>query len=96
MIHYPLPDDVIAIWPEVFGEVSVRHVPLSYVNHIKVHFENGDIWKLDASNYSGNNLDDDLEILLHDYKDEIVDMDFKIDAFRLKYDIQKFTAELAC
>lgn len=95
MMYAALPDDVIAIWPEIFGMVAVRKVPLSYVDHIKVMFNDGTIWRMDAP-LSPDDVACKLQTLINDYVDDIDSIDMKLDAFRLKYDIQSFADSFKC
>ena len=42
-----LPDEVIKHWPEVFGDVEIKAVPIEYIHNIHVYFHDGKVWEID-------------------------------------------------
>ena len=90
-----LPKDVIDLWPEIFGEVTLNVVPLIYVHTIEITFKNNKIWEIDfKKNLKARNWDvfeKELKEMIHQYEDEISKIDFRLDTDKLKKDITKHT-----
>ena len=90
-----LPQDVIDQWPEVFKDVDVQVIPLAYLDSIRVTFENGNIWDIDTakalSESNDHDLESALEEILHEYEEEIIHVDFRLDVEKVKLDIQNRT-----
>lgn len=90
-----LPQDVIDQWPEVLDDVDIKVIPLAYLDSIRVTFENGKSWDIDTAKALAESNDHDLESaleeILHEYEDEIVHVDFRLDVDRVKSDIQNRT-----
>jgi hypothetical protein len=86
-----LPKDVIAHWPEIFGEIEVKAIPLEYLESVNITFEDGNIWVIDlnedAKNENPDELGEGIEDLLEEYEDVIVNIDFKVDVRKIKKDI---------
>ena len=41
-----LPPEVVNKWPDVFGDVDVRAIPLEYLHSLRVRFNNGKQWDI--------------------------------------------------
>ena len=91
-----LPKNVIDIWPDVFGEVDIKVIPLEYLHSIRVVFKDGKIWDIDIANSntadSEVNIQEELEGIFQAYENDILNVDFRLDIKRVKEDIKKRTA----
>lgn len=90
-----LPKDVIDMWPEIFGEVTLNVVPLTYVHTIEITFKNKKVWEIDfkknLKTQSWERFEKEIKEVIQQYEDEITSVDFKLDTDRLKKDITKTT-----
>ena len=89
-----LPPEVIDSWPEVFGDIDVKSVPIEYLVAIHVKFRNNDTWIIDMKKsqpLTPKAVDKQLNDLFEEYQDEIVNVDFKLDTAKVKKDVQKRT-----
>ena len=41
-----LPKDVVDHWPEVFGDIKLNVLPISYLNAVLVNFKDGKTWEI--------------------------------------------------
>lgn len=90
-----LPQEVIDSWPEVFGDIDVKSVPLEYLNAIHVAFKNSDTWVIDFTkkkDVTPDVINRELAALFEEYEDEIVNVDFKLDTQKVKKDIKRRTS----
>jgi hypothetical protein len=89
------PRDVIDLWPEVFGEVTLNVVPLIYVHTLKITFKNNKIWEIKTKQSpSFKNWDDfesQLKGIIFEYESDIEQIDFKLDTDKIKKDIKRQT-----
>ena len=90
-----LPDDVIRLWPEIFGEVTLNVVPLSYVHTIEITFKNAKVWEIDfkrsVKSQSWETFEKEVKEVIRQYEDEIDKIDFRLDTDRIKKDMIKHT-----
>lgn len=90
-----LPKEVIAHWPEVFEEVSLNVVPFQYIHSVVVNFKDSKSWEIKLTSQIRKEgwcaFQLHLSELLMSYDDTINDVDFKLDAVRVKKDIEKLT-----
>lgn len=90
-----LPRDVIASWPEVFGNVDVNAVPVEYLQSILVTFLDGEVWDIDMNSKEliedGVTIDELLGELLDEYESQIQSVDFRVHTERVKRDMIKTT-----
>jgi hypothetical protein len=89
-----LPQEVIDAWPEVFGDVDVKSVPLEYLHSINVQFKNKDTWVIGfdkTKDITPEEVNRHLNDLFEEYEDDIVNVDFKLDTEKVKYDVKKRT-----
>lgn len=90
-----LPNDVIELWPEIFGEVTLNVVPLSYVHTIEITFKNSKVWEIDFKKnlkvQSWSDFEKEIKEIIRQYEDEIDKIDFRLDTDRIKKDIIKHT-----
>jgi hypothetical protein len=88
-----LPKDVVDLWPEIFGEVTLNVVPLIYVHTIEITFKNKKVWEIDfRKNLKSRNWDtfeEGLKEIISQYEDEIAEVDFRLDTDIIKKDITK-------
>lgn len=92
-----LPQDVVDQWPEVFGEISVKAVPLAYLHSLRIIFKGGKVWDVNIASqaraHGADNLEENLRELLSSYQDEIEHIDFRLDVDRVKRDVMKETTK---
>ena len=88
-----LPPEVVNKWPDVFGDVVVRAIPLEYLHSLRVRFNNGKQWDIavDVNKNPAKQLEKTLRELFHTYDSSIKHVDFKLDTDRVKKDVQKST-----
>jgi hypothetical protein len=90
-----LPKEVIAHWPEVFGEVELNVVPIRYLHTVLVNFKDGKTWeiKVTASVKRAGwlSFEKNLKELCQNYEEAIDNVDFKLDTERLRKDIERST-----
>jgi hypothetical protein len=90
-----LPKDVIEHWPEVFSEVKLNVLPLTYLHTVLVNFKDGKIWEIKITNKTRQDgwksFEKNLADLYKHYEDRIDNIDFKLDTERVKKDITKST-----
>ena len=87
------PPEVVNKWPDVFGDVDVRAIPLEYLHSLRVRFNNGKQWDIavDVNKNPAKQLEKTLRELFHTYDSSIKHVDFKLDTDRVKKDVQKST-----
>jgi hypothetical protein len=90
-----LPKDVVDLWPEIFGEVTLNVVPLIYVHTVEITFKNKKVWEIDfKKNLKARNWDTfekELKEIISQYEEEISEIDFRLDTDRIKKDMIKHT-----
>lgn len=90
-----LPKDVIEVWPEVFEEVSLNVLPLLYLHSVVVNFKDNKAWEIKLTTKlkkeGWDSFHQSLSELLTTYEDHIDDVDFKLDAVKVKKDVEKLT-----
>ncbi len=90
-----LPKDVVAHWPEVFEEVSLNVIPLLYLHSVIVNFKDNKSWEIKLTakikKEGWGSFQQSLSELLVSYEDRIDDVEFKLDAIKVKKDIEKLT-----
>lgn len=87
-----LPKEVIACWPEVFGEVKLNVLPLKYLHAVIINFKDGKTWEVKVTTKAKKNGWDSFEKTLTElfrtYDKRIENIDFKLDTERVKKDIE--------
>jgi hypothetical protein len=90
-----LPKDVVDLWPEIFGEVTLNVVPLVYVHTIEITFKNTKVWEIDFKKnlkaQSWDVFEKEIKEIIRQYEDDIDKIDFKLDTDRIKKDMIKHT-----
>ena len=90
-----LPKDVIAHWPEVFGEVELNVMPLKYLHTVLVNFKDGKTWEIKITEKTKREgwsaFEKNLAEICKTYEERIENVDFKLDTERVKKDIEKST-----
>lgn len=91
----PLPKDVINVWPEVFEEVTIKTLPLLYLHSVVVDFKDSKSWEIKLTakikKEGWDSFWESLDELLTPYNENINSVDFKIDAVKVKKDVEKLT-----
>jgi hypothetical protein len=90
-----LSKEVIECWPEVFGEVSLKVLPLRYIRTVLITFKDGKIWEIKVTSQIKKDGWDSFVVslseLIDSYSTNIEIVDFKLDAAKVKKDITKST-----
>ena len=90
-----LPKDVIDSWPEVFEEIKFSALPLRYIQSVHINFKDNTSWEIKLTKQiredGWDNLQKILSETIQQYQHRIEDIDFKLDADRVKKDIKKKT-----
>lgn len=90
-----LPKDVIDHWPEVFGDIKLNVLPISYLNAVLVNFKDGKTWEIRVTpqirKAGWESFEKSLSELVKSYEDKIDNVDFKLDTEKVKKDIKKST-----
>lgn len=90
-----LPKEVIDCWPEVFGEVKLRVLPLIYLHAVIITFKDGKTWEVKITpedQIKGwEPFEQSLSELLKTYESKIDSIDFKLDTDKIKKDIERVT-----
>ena len=93
-----LPPEVIKVWPEVFGDVDIKAVPIQYIKAINVSFTNGKKWVIDVDQEKlklsdSQNVETMLEDFFDQYDEMIDSVSFTLNTLQIKKDIQKRTKD---
>jgi hypothetical protein len=90
-----LPKDVIAHWPEVFGEVELNVMPLKYLHTVLVNFKDGKSWEIKITEKTKREgwpaFERNLAELVKNYNESVENVDFKLDTPKVRKDIEKET-----
>ena len=90
-----LPKEVIAHWPEIFGEVKLTVLPLRYLHTVLVHFKDGKTWEIRVTTQTKRtgweSFEKSLAELFDAYEEKINNIEFKLDTDRVKKDVEKST-----
>ena len=90
-----LPKEVIDHWPEVFGEINLKVIPIKYLDSILISFKDGRSWSIAVrSKLRGNDtskVEAELQEFFTAYDDAISNIDFKLDTIKVKKDIKQST-----
>ena len=89
------PDHLIKQWPEVFEDMYMNTMPLFYLNSVQLQFKDGRIWEIDVKTQlltlEADVIADKILDMFEEYSQEIENIDFDIDAEKLKKDIKDQT-----
>ena len=92
-----LPKEVVSHWPEVFGEINLKVIPLKYLDCLVVTFKDGKSWRIPVYSKLRNNdlhkVESELTEFFTQYQTSIDQIDFKLDTDRIKKDISKITGK---
>ena len=90
-----LPNDVIASWPEVFGDIRIKAIPAEYLQSIRVTFKDKEVWEIqmDSKEFleDGVTAEEVVAEMLEEYNDEIATIDFRVHTQKVKRDMIKNT-----
>lgn len=95
---FKFPDHLVKEWPEVFEDLYINTMPVAYLEFMQVEFKDGRVWEINIKKQLGN---EDPEIIadkildfLQEYQKEVVNLDFKVNVKKLKFDIKKSSKKL--
>lgn len=92
MTNKKLPPEVIELWPEVLEDVEVEVVPIEYLHSIRISFDDGVTWNIDLNQKTDEvDIEESIVDLIDEYKDEIINVDFRLNTEQVKKDISKRT-----
>lgn len=91
-----LPKDIIDQWPDIFKDIEVSVVPISYIKSITVEFENGKIWEIEIDtgklkSASEEEIEEYLDEFFEEYDEVIESVDFRLNTAKVIKDIQART-----
>lgn len=90
-----LPKDVIESWPEVFGEVKLRVLPLRYLHAVLITFKDGKTWEVkitqEDQKKGWDTFESSLSELIKSYETRIDNIDCRLNTTKIKTDIEKST-----
>ena len=92
-----LPKEIIEHWPEVFGEINLKVIPVKYLDSVLINFKDGRTWQIPIrSKVRGDDtskVEAELQEFFTTYDDVIGHIDFKLDTEKVKKDIKKITGK---
>lgn len=90
-----LPKEVVEHWPEVFGEINLKVIPIKYLDSVLISFNDGRTWRISIRSKlksgGAEKVEKELQEFLTTYDSVISNIDFKLDTDRVKRDILKIT-----
>lgn len=90
-----LPKEVVACWPEVFGDIKLNVMPLRYLHAVVVKFKDGKIWEIKITaktkKEGWDSFEKSMAELFKTYEKRIDSIDFRLDTDKVKKDIEKQT-----
>lgn len=90
-----LSKDVIDHWPEVFGEVKLKVLPLKYLSAVLINFKDGKTWEIQVTAKTKKEgwdaFENSLTEMFKAYENRILDIDFKLDTKKIKTDVERKT-----
>lgn len=89
------PKHIVDEWPEVFSDLYMNTMPVNYLEYIHLEFSSGMVWEVDIKDQL-KTLDAEvvaqrLHETIQEYKDQVVNFNFKLNVKKLKKDIKKST-----
>lgn len=95
---FKVPDSVINEWPEIFEDMWMSTMPISYLHSLQIEFVNGRVWEINVKEQLGKVeaalLSRKLLDTFQEYRESIKNVEFKLDVDRLKTDISNSTKDL--
>ena len=90
------PEHLVKQWPEVFEDLRMNTMPVSYLEILRIEFQDGRIWEIDLRELESdqNLLADRLVSILEEYQRDIKNIRFEINVEKLKTDIKSQTKNL--
>lgn len=92
------PHSLVKEWPEIFGDMYISTMPIEYLLSIRLEFHDGRIWEIavdeQRNTTTAQAIADKLIETLQEYKEDVRQVDFKVDIDKLKKDIKKKTKNL--
>jgi hypothetical protein len=92
------PRSLVKEWPEIFSDMYINTMPVEYLLSIRLEFHDGRIWEIavdeQRNTTTAQTIANKLIETLHEYKEDVRQVDFKVDVDKLKKDIKKKTKNL--
>jgi hypothetical protein len=84
------PAKFVSQWPEIFNELYMNFIPVTYVHLVNIEFYDGSVWEIDIADqletHPADQVSSFLQSSLREFGPEIKDVDFKLDIEKLKRD----------
>ena len=97
-LFFRVPDNLVKEWPEVFEDMWMSTMPVTYLQILQIEFKNGRVWEINVTEQlkksSPESLSTRLVETFREYRDTIKKVDFQLDIDRLKKDILTSTKDL--
>jgi len=95
MSQKKLSKEVVAAWPEVFENVKLNVVPVKYLSTITIVFKDKRVWTVNVKEGNKKNgweiIEHNIDEIVKNYKQHIINIDFKLDTDKIKRDVTKLT-----
>lgn len=92
------PRHLVKEWPEVFEDLYMNTMPVLYLEHVRLVFEDGRVWEINIKNQlnteQAESVAEKLLETISEYKTEIRKIDFKVDIDKLKKEIGNSTKDI--
>ena len=92
-----LPPEVTKHWPEVFGDVEIKAVPIQYIHSVHVHFLDGKVWEIgvdpidDTETMNIEEIENSLDAFFTEYDESISHVDFRLNTSKVVKDVKERT-----
>lgn len=85
-------------WPEIFDDLYMNFIPVTYVQLVNIEFYDGSIWEIDIADqlklHPSSQVSAFLQSALQEFTEEIRDVDFKLNMKKLKRDTHIMTSNV--
>jgi hypothetical protein len=92
------PKHLVQEWPEVFEDLYMNTMPVSYLETIRLEFNNGRIWEINVEDQlttvDCDTIANRIIDTFQEYKNDITKIDFKVNIDKLKSDIVNQTKDI--
>lgn len=97
-ILFKVPDNLVEEWPEVFEDVWIDTVPVSYLHSLQIEFKNGRIWEFTVreklTNQNAELISSKIKEMISEYHSTIRNVNLQLDVPKLKEDIKVSTKNI--
>jgi hypothetical protein len=97
-IDNQLLQNFLSDWPNIFEDLQISSVPVTYLESMQLEFADGRIWEFDIKEqlllHDDVNVSNNLTETFQEYHTEIVKLNFKINVEKIKSSIEDQTKKL--